>query len=246
MQHTTQQNNAWFVTGTDTGVGKTLISSALVHAFAAQGKRAIGMKPVAAGCEWRDGELHNDDVAMLRAASNVPVSRERINPYAFMPPIAPHIAAQQAAMPIALEVMLQAFHGLQAEAECVIVEGVGGFCVPLGDTLDTADLAQVLGLPVILVVGLRLGCLNHALLTQQAIISRGLRLHGWIGNHIDPDMAMPQENITTLQQRLRAPCLGIVPWQGGEGANTSASHQPDFRRVSPLLDLALLMNASTA
>ncbi|HWU35939.1 MAG TPA: dethiobiotin synthase [Methylovorus sp.] len=240
MQDTAQnkaQNTAWFVTGTDTGVGKTLISSALVHAFAAQGKRSVGMKPVAAGCEWRDGALHNDDVAMLRAASNLPLARERINPYAFMPPIAPHIAAEQTGTPIALDVLLQAYQGLQAEAERVIVEGVGGFCVPLGDTLDTADLAVALNLPVILVVGLRLGCLNHALLTQEAILSRGLRLQGWVGNHIDPEMAMPQENITALQQRLQTPCLGIVPWQAREGA---ASSEPDFRQVSPLLDIALL------
>ena len=246
MQTTVNNSKAWFVTGTDTGVGKTLISSALVHAFAAQGMRSVGMKPVAAGCEWRDGELHNDDVAMLRAASNLPLARERINPYAFIPPVAPHIASQQANTPIALDILLQSFHGLQAEAERVIVEGVGGFCVPLGDTLDTADLAVALGLPVILVVGLRLGCLNHALLTQEAILSRGLRLQGWVGNHIDPDMAMPQENIAALQQRLQAPCLGIVPWQAGANSDLSPSHQPDFREVGSLLDLALLTDASAA
>jgi len=240
MQNTPNNSKAWFVTGTDTSVGKTLISSALVHGFAAQGMRSVGMKPVAAGCEWRDGELHNDDVAMLRAASNLPMARERINPYAFIPPIAPHIAAQQANTPILLDVLLQRFHDLEAEAERVIVEGVGGFCVPLGETLDTADLAVALGLPVILVVGLRLGCLNHALLTQEAIVSRGLRLQGWVGNRIDPDMAMPQENIAALQQRLQAPCLGMVPWQAGVSSDVSTSHQPDFRQVSALLDLALL------
>lgn len=240
MQNTSNNSKAWFVTGTDTGVGKTLISSALVHGFAMQGWRSVGMKPVAAGCDWRAGELHNDDVAMLRAASNMALPRERINPYAFIPPIAPHIAAQQANRPIALDILLQNFHGLQAEAERVIVEGVGGFCVPLGDTLDTADLAVALGLPVILVVGLRLGCLNHALLTQEAIRSRGLALAGWVGNHIDPDMAMPQENIAALQQRLRAPCLGIVPWQAGASSDLSTSHQPDFRRVAPVLNLLTL------
>ncbi|ADQ83775.1 dethiobiotin synthase [Methylovorus sp. MP688] len=240
MQNPLNNSKAWFVTGTDTGVGKTLISSALVHGFAAQGLRSVGMKPVAAGCEWRDGELHNDDVAMLRAASNLSLARELINPYAFMPPIAPHIAAQQANSPIVFDVLLQNFHGLQAEAERVIVEGVGGFCVPLGDTLDTADLAVALGLPVILVVGLRLGCLNHALLTQEAILSRGLRLHGWVGNHIDPDMAMPLENIAALQQRIQAPCLGIIPWQAGASSDLVTSHQPDFRRVASLLNLSTL------
>lgn len=216
----------YFVTGTDTGVGKTLVSCALLHAFALAGKTAIGMKPIAAGCEagkWLD-------VEQLIAASTVSAAREWINPYALVPPIAPHIAAKQAGVTIDLAVIQQAFYALQKTADRVIVEGAGGFLVPLGDRYDTRDLACALGLPVVLVVGLRLGCLNHALLTAQAIQSSGLPLAGWVANQIDPAMASLAENVDTLQQRLAAPLLGVLPFR----------EQPDAKAFATQLDTRLL------
>lgn len=203
---------AYFVTGTDTGVGKTTISSALVHQFAALGLRSVGMKPVASGCVLQDGVLLSEDVQQLKAASNLTLPLSDINPYAFEPAIAPHIAASQAGAEIDLSVIQAAYARLEAAADVVIVEGVGGFRVPLNDTVDTADLAVALGLPVILVVGLRLGCINHALLTAEAIAARGLTLAGWIANRIDPAMSMQEENLQALSLRLQAPCLGVVPW----------------------------------
>lgn len=216
----------YFVTGTDTGVGKTLVSCALLHAFALAGKTAIGMKPIAAGCEagkWLD-------VEQLIAASTVSSAREWINPYALVPPIAPHIAAKQAGVTIDLAVIQQAFYALQKTADRVIVEGAGGFLVPLGDRYDTRDLACALGLPVVLVVGLRLGCLNHALLTAEAIQASGLPLAGWVANQIDPAMARLAENIDTLQQRLAAPLLGVLPFR----------EQPDAKAFATQLDTRLL------
>nr|WP_281722434.1 dethiobiotin synthase [Nitrosomonas nitrosa] len=216
----------YFVTGTDTGVGKTLVSCALLHAFALAGKTAIGMKPIAAGCEagkWLD-------VEQLIAASTVSAAREWINPYALVPPIAPHIAAKQAGVTIDLAVIQQAFYALQKTADRVIVEGAGGFLVPLGDRYDTRDLACALGLPVVLVVGLRLGCLNHALLTAQAIQASGLPLAGWVANQIDPAMARLAENIDTLQQRLAGPLLGVLPYR----------EQPDAKTFATQLDTRLL------
>lgn len=203
---------AYFITGTDTSVGKTLVASALIHGFVQRGYKTVGMKPVAAGCELQGGELISEDVSQLIAASNVTAPLRQINPYAFAPAIAPHIAAEQAGVKISLDVMVDAFQQLSTQADVVIVEGVGGFCVPLGDGIDTADLAQRLGLPVILVVGMRLGCLNHALLTTEAIKTRGLKLAGWIANQVDPEMTAFDENSQALKNRLDAPCLGVVPW----------------------------------
>jgi dethiobiotin synthetase len=203
----------FFITGTDTNVGKTLVASALVYKFAQDGFKAIGMKPVAAGCEMIEGKLLSEDVAQLIAASNVSVPLVHINPYAFEPAIAPHIAAAQAGMEIKLDVISKAYAALTTQADVVIVEGAGGFYVPLSESLDTAALAKALDLPVILVVGMRLGCLNHALLTAEAIGTLGLQLAGWVANTVDPDMAMFEENISSLKQRIQAPCLGVIPWQ---------------------------------
>ena len=204
-------NHAYFIAGTDTGVGKTLITSALVHGFAQRGLRSVGMKPVAAGCAWQDGRLMSEDVVQLMAASNVAADPDLINPYAFASPIAPHIAAEKEGVNIALSYIGQAFEALCTDADRVMVEGVGGFRVPLGMDVDTADLAQSLGLPIVLVVGMRLGCINHTLLTLEAIEVRGLMLAGWVANCIDPEMAALDDNITALRQRIPAPCLGIVP-----------------------------------
>ncbi len=198
----------FFIAGTDTGIGKTWVSCALLHAFAASGEKVVGMKPVAAGCE--NGQWM--DVEFLVAASNVTVPREHICPYALMPPLSPNIAAVQENIQIDLTVIRQAYNELNNHAEIIIVEGVGGFLVPLNDGEDGADLAKTLGLPVILVVGMRLGCLNHALLTARTIQTVGLHLSGWVANCIDPKMMALEENIHTLKQRLDCPLLGILPF----------------------------------
>ena len=201
-------NRAFFVTGTDTGVGKTHATCALLHATRRLGLTAVGMKPIAAGIE-ADGR--NDDVVQLLAASSIQPPLEWVNPYLYAPPIAPHIAAAEAGRPIAVEVICQALERLRPLADVVWVEGVGGFLVPLDARTDTADLAQALALPVVLVVGMRLGCLNHALLTAEAITNRNLTLAGWVANRIDPTMARFEANLETLQTRLNAPLLGVVP-----------------------------------
>lgn len=195
-----------FVTGTDTGVGKTLAACALLHAATARGLSACGMKPVAAGRE----EGRFADVDALVAAGNVQAPRDLVNPYAFDPPIAPHIAAEQAGLRIELATIEAAFRGLAALADCIVVEGAGGFMIPLNARDTSADLAQRLALPVVLVVGMRLGCLNHALLTRRAIAEHGLPFAGWICNVIDPDMACFDENRNALLQRLDAPLLGTI------------------------------------
>ena len=207
MRNTEQP--AWFVAGTDTEVGKTFVACALLHAMRQRGWTALGMKPVAAGL---DGAGKNDDVEHLIASSSVSAPRELINPYAFSAAIAPHIAAAEENRTIDLANIVSAFTQLQALADAVLVEGVGGFCVPLGPESDTADLAVALNLPVILVVGMRLGCINHALLTEQAIAARGLKLAGWVANRIDPAMSRFEENLAALKERIDAPLLGIVAY----------------------------------
>lgn len=210
----------YFVTGTDTGVGKTLISCALLYAFAARGNKVAGMKPVAAGC---DEDNLNDDVKKLRSATNIFASLGQINPYSFIHPIAPHIASHNAGISINFERILESFKELAAQADVVIVEGAGGLMVPLNETQDTADLAVALELPVIVVVGMRLGCLNHALLTLRALDDCGLKCAGWIANVLDADMAALDENIQSLQQRIKAPLLGIVQHQSDPDTHTAAS-----------------------
>lgn len=195
-----------FVTGTDTGVGKTRVAVALIQALRAQGLRVAAMKPVSAGSA--PGEL-NEDVMALRQAVNVMADVRDVNPYAFEPAIAPHIAAEQAGVRIDLEMIAAAYARLAAMADVVVVEGAGGWRVPLNEQEDMADLAQRLGLPVVLVVGLRLGCLNHALLTAESVARRRLPWAGWVGNHIDPAMASQAANIAALRARLPGPCLGV-------------------------------------
>jgi len=196
----------FFVTGTDTGVGKTRVAVALIHTLCAQGLRVAAMKPVAAGCA--PGELNEDVVALLQAA-NVEADLCDVNPYSFEQAVAPHIAAQQAGVRIELPVIATAYSRLAAAADVVVVEGAGGWRVPLNEREDTADLAQALGLPIVLVVGLRLGCLNHALLTAESIAHRRLPWAGWVGNHIDPAMVQQAANLDALRARLPAPCLGV-------------------------------------
>jgi dethiobiotin synthetase len=212
---------SYFITGTDTGVGKTLVSCALLHAFAAQGKRVAGFKPVAAGC---DDDDHNDDAKRLRAASSIQATYGQINPYCFPHAIAPHLAARHAGARIEFHRIMASYHELAGQADEVIVEGAGGFCVPLNEKQDSADLAQQLGLPVILVVGMRLGCLNHALLTLSAIADHQLECAGWVANVIDADMPALAENIESLRERIGAPLLGIVPFQTQPEAQVAATH----------------------
>ncbi|MEO6975298.1 MAG: dethiobiotin synthase [Gallionella sp.] len=223
---------SYFVTGTDTGVGKTLISCALLQGYAAQGKRAVGMKPVAAGC---DDDGQNGDVLQLRAAGNVAVGYGQINPYCFVPAIAPHLAAQRAGVIMQFSRIAASYRELAAQADVVIVEGAGGLLVPLNAQQDSADLAKELDLPVILVVGMRLGCLNHALLTVEVIAARGLALAGWVANVVDTDMALIDENIAVLRQRISAPLLGVVPFMT----------QPDARAAAGHLDLDQLYNSQS-
>lgn len=213
----------FFVTGTDTGVGKTLVACAILHAFAHTGKSVAGMKPVAAGSEngrWADVDALVD-ASTVRAAARI------TNPYAFDPAVAPHIAAKLAGIEIDLEAIARAYEELSGMADVVVAEGAGGFLVPLNDRQTSADLATRLGLPVVLVVGMRLGCLNHALLTRRQIEASGLRCAGWVANCILPDMPCLEENIHALEQRLVCPLLGAVPFQ----------RDPVAARVAPLLSI---------
>lgn len=216
-------HHGFFVTGTDTGVGKTLVACGLLRALAARGMKAAGMKPVATGVE--PGET--GDVERLVAAASVAAPREEVNPYGFTPPIAPHIAAAQAGVEIDLERIERAFRALAARAQVIVVEGIGGFQVPLGRAIDTAQLAARLALPVVLVVGLRLGCLNHALLTAETIAARRLKLAGWVANHVDPHMLAAAENVRALEQRIAAPLLARIEFEA----------QPDARRIAGALNL---------
>ncbi len=202
-----------FVTGTDTGVGKTLASCALLHRLRAGGLRAVGMKPVAAGVEPSAEGPVNADVVLLRKASSWAAPIRLVNPYCFDAPIAPHLAAASAGVRIQIPPIVQAFQALSARADAIVVEGVGGFLVPLNERDDAGDLAAALALPVVLVVGMRLGCLSHARLTQQAIAARALRLAGWIANAIDPGMARFEDNLQALRDRFEAPLLGVIPYR---------------------------------
>ncbi|MBU6404513.1 MAG: dethiobiotin synthase [Proteobacteria bacterium] len=202
-----------FITGTDTGIGKTFVSVALLHALRAAGLRAVGMKPVASGCTRTAHGLRNDDALALQAASAPRPDYARVNPLAFAAPVSPHLAAAAEGRHITLEPIHAAFAQLGTLADARVVEGVGGWLAPLSDALVAGDLARALRLPVILVVGLRLGCLNHALLSARAIQADGCELLGWIGNRIDADMLVPEDNLATLRARLPAPCLGVIDYR---------------------------------
>jgi len=214
----------FFITGTDTGVGKTHTTCALLGAAAQLGYSTMGMKPVAAGFERQGDVWRNDDVEALVAASSVKADRRLINPYALRSAIAPHIAAEQQGVALRIPPVRAAFDALAEQADVVLVEGAGGFVVPLDATHDMADMAVALGLPVILVVGMRLGCLNHALLTAEAIRHRGLSLAGWVANDLGTDMAAFEANLTTLGQRLGGPALATLPWHPGEPPEAASRH----------------------
>ncbi|HOX72642.1 MAG: dethiobiotin synthase [Dokdonella sp.] len=220
-----------FISGTDTGIGKTLVSCALLRGLRASGVDAVGMKPVASGCTMTSAGLRNDDALDLIAASGRDIDYGLVNPYAFAEPIAPHLAAADAGTPIDLARICNAHAQLRAQSECVVVEGVGGWLAPLGGSLMQSDLVLALELPVVLVVGLRLGCINHALLTARAIKADGCRLIGWIANRIDPAMLRIEDNIDALRQRIQAPLLDIVEHAGNPRVASEIRLSADALRV---------------
>lgn len=199
-----------FVTGTDTEVGKTRISTGLMAVLQQQGLRTAGMKPIASGCDWIDGQWKNEDALAMIAQSNVDLPYTTVNPFAFEPAIAPHIAAEQANIAISLPVIKQQFQIIAEQVDAVVVEGAGGWLVPLNEQHTLADLAVELNLPVVLVVAIKLGCINHALLSVEAIERRGLKLMGWVANHLTQQNESA-EIIATLKQHIAVPCLGVVP-----------------------------------
>jgi dethiobiotin synthetase len=223
----------FFVTGTDTGVGKTLVAAALLRRLREAGLAAAGMKPVAAGSMAGPEGPANEDALLLQAESSVRHPYAAVNPWLFEPAIAPHLAAAEAGVAIDPARIVAAHARIRAGADVVLAEGAGGFLVPLDRTRSFADLPALLGMEVLLVVGLRLGCLNHALLTAEAVDRRGLRLAAWVGNAIDPDFARRDENVATLSARLPAPCLGIVPWMARPDVGTAAAALPGALALGP-------------
>jgi dethiobiotin synthetase len=221
----------FFVTGTDTGVGKTLVTAALIRALRAAGHRVAGMKPVAAGSVNGPAGRANYDALLLQAESSVRQPYALVNPWLFEPAIAPHIAAAEAGVTIDTARIAEAHARIADGCDVVFAEGAGGFLVPLDTARSMAELPKLLGMDVILVVGLRLGCLNHAFLTAEAIASRGLALAGWVGNHIDPGFARMQANLDTLEARIAAPCLGIVPHMPEPDVAAAAARLGDASRL---------------
>ncbi|MET0027317.1 MAG: dethiobiotin synthase [Candidatus Thiodiazotropha sp.] len=202
----------FFITGTDTGCGKTEVTLGLMQRLQQQGHQVLGMKPVASGGEHLDGELSNQDARRIRAQASIELPYSDVNPYVYEPPIAPHMAAQMAGQSIDLEHIAEVYERLRQQAELVLVEGVGGWHVPLGEETTVADLVIRLKLPVVLVVGMRLGCINHALLSAESLLHAGVNFAGWVANRIDPQMQAYEENLATLRSWLPAPCLGEVPY----------------------------------
>lgn len=216
-------NNGIFITGTDTGVGKTTVGCALLRECAAAGFRAVGMKPVAVG-----GGAANGDIVALAAAGNVDAPLSERCPYALEEPIAPHLAARGAGITIELGCIAERYQALSARADIVVVEGAGGALAPLGDRSDMLDIARVLGVPVLMVVGVRLGCLNHALMTAMAIRARGLELVGWVANSVDPAMKRVNENVAALEGRLAAPRVASIGW--------SRANAPEWREIGAAIN----------
>ena len=214
-----------YVTGTDTGVGKSLVSAALLHALRARGLRALGMKPVASGSVLCNGQWQNDDALALRAAGSTPwPDYAQINPFALPAPTAPEIAAELAGITVSLPPLLAAHRALAAQADWVVVEGVGGWCAPLAAGIEQADLVAALGaIPVLLVVGIRLGCINHARLSARAVLADGHTLIGWVGSVIDPAMAHQERTCDILRRELPAPCLGLLEHMGAPDPATLAT-----------------------
>ena len=206
------KSSGFFVTGTDTEVGKTLVSGALILKLREQGIHTVGFKPVVAGT-YQDatGKILNEDVETLRIASNLDSDELSLCPYVLDQPAAPHLVAERQGLKLEIDVMLQSFRKIQNQADCVVVEGAGGLLIPLNDQKDLSDFAEEIHLPVILVVGMKLGCINHALLTFEAIKARNLKMAGWIANTLTSEMPLLQENLQTLKTRITAPFLGLIP-----------------------------------
>jgi dethiobiotin synthetase len=213
----------YFITGTDTDIGKTRVGAALLHALRRHGLRAIGMKPVASGCHWTPEGWRNEDALVLQAASDPHPTYALVNPIALPTPTAPTIAAEQAGMVIELPPILAAYRSLRQQADSVVVEGVGGWLAPLAESLDQSDLVRALDLDVVLVVGMRLGCLNHARLTARAIREDGCRFVGWVANTVADPMVDADEYFAALQGAIAAPCLGRIPFLPNASAGEIAA-----------------------
>jgi dethiobiotin synthetase len=203
-----------FITGTDTGIGKTYVACALINHLVEEGHTVSAMKPVASGCESTVGGLRNEDAVALMSVMNVQMEYEQVNPYAFEPAIAPHIAAEQAGESVNPTKISQIAD--EIDSEFMIIEGAGGWCVPINQKETMVDLVKALNAEVILVVGMKLGCINHALLSARQIEHEGIRLIGWVANHIDPDMPVLQENIQILKSLMPVPLLAEMPHNGGK------------------------------
>jgi dethiobiotin synthetase len=225
-------SQAFFVTGTDTDVGKTLVATALLRAGVRSGLRAIGVKPLAAGCFRQDAELRNDDALALQAAANVSLRYAQVNPLAFEPFTAPHLAAADNGIPLDAGTLIEHCRQLRADnIDLMVIEGAGGWFVPLNDTESLADVAVGLKVPVILVVGMKLGCLNHALLTFDAISRSGVSVAGWVANSTQPEMDGLDGNIRTLERRFSAPHLGTIPFLGMERGDDAADAYLNFEQL---------------
>mgnify|MGYP003507854626 CR=1 FL=1 len=227
--------HAWFVAGTDTGVGKTRVACGLLRALAHSGRRVAGMKPVASGCQRSASGLRNADAEALLACSSLPLDYQDINPYAFAPPTAPHLAARAAGVTIDIDTIRIHYQRLVAQVDDVVVEGVGGWRVPLGMHTSMADVVQALRLPVILVVGIRLGAMNHALLTLESMARAGVEVRGWIANHIDADPLLA-EYPSALQALIEAPLLAEIPY----ATRTPSAHDATGSHWSARLAMTLL------
>ena len=227
---------AFFITGTDTDAGKTTITAGLLCAAQQLQRSTLAMKPVASGCEHSAQGLRNSDALALMAQSSVQLPYAQVNPYAFAPAIAPHIAAQEAGVELGVTALYQAAQGvLQAGADITLIEGAGGWRVPISATEFLSDFAIALNIPVILVVGIKLGCINHALLTAQAILQDGLQLAGGVANIIDPNCARLDDNLATLELPMNAPCLAQVPYLADASAEQVAVHvQPAWQTLLEL------------
>lgn len=226
-----------FITGTDTGAGKTYVTSGLLRSYAQAGYRAAGMKPIASGAVWRNGRLANDDVDALIAASNISLPRECVNSYLFEPPASPHLAARPSGATIELAPICAALAASRAAADVVIVEGVGGWCVPLSETLWLADLARALDLPAVLVVGIKLGCINHALLTAREMCRAGLPPRAWVANVVEPGLYALPDVIDTLRRHLDAPLAGVLAHR------VSATATDEFDALAASLEALLRVGA---
>jgi len=221
-------SQGYFITGTDTDAGKTWVTLALMEHFKQQGNTVVGMKPVAAGCVWQDGQLKNEDALLIQAHASVDVAYELVNPYAYELPVSPHIAGKD--NPVVLSEVLAKFDVLKQQADIILVEGAGGWLAPINNDQDISDLAKNLALPVIMVVAIRLGCINHAKLTHQAIKQAGVSCAGWIATCTDADMLVREENIDTLKSTLSAPLLGVIPF----------TKAPDFNQLASCLSSQLM------